>query len=88
MEVSKAIVSLYLDLDVLPIRYEIEIRQLFFLNGILSKDPCDPVKLAYDEMKLFGSEKNWANNVFGFRKAYEEYSCKACIPEVKKLISK
>ena len=63
MEVSKAvpIAALYLDLGVLPIRYEIEMRQLFFLKGILSKDLCDPVKLAYEyvEMKKFGSEKNW-----------------------------
>ena len=72
MEVSRAvpIAALYLDLGVLPIRYEIEMRQLFFLNGILSKDPCDPVKLAYEETKKFGSEKNWANNMFGLRKAY------------------
>ena len=60
MEVSRAvpIAALYLDLGVLPIRYEIEMRQLFFLKGILSKDPWDPVKLAYEEMKTFGSEKN------------------------------
>ena len=32
-------------------------RQLFFLEGVLSKDPCDPVKLAYEETKKFGSEK-------------------------------
>ena len=67
MEVSRAvpIAALYLDLGVLPIRYEIEMRQLLFLRGILSKDPCDPVKLAYEEMKNFGFEKNWANNMFG-----------------------
>ena len=72
MEVSRAvpIAALYPDSSVLLIRYEIEMRQLFFLKGILSKDPCDPVKLAYEEMKKFGSEKNWANNMFGLRKAY------------------
>ena len=67
MEVTRAvpgIAALYLDLGVLPIRYEIEMRQFFFLKGILSKDPCDPVKLAYEEMKKFGSEKNCANNVW------------------------
>ena len=32
-------------------------------------DPCDPVKLAYEEMKRFESENNWANNMFGLRKA-------------------
>ena len=70
-EVSRAfpIAALYLDLGALPIRYEIEMRQLFFFEGILSKDPCDPVKLAYEEMKKFGAEKNWAN-MFGLRKAY------------------
>ena len=72
MEVSKAVsvAALYLNLGVLSIRYEIEMRQLFFLERILSKGPCDPVKLAYEEMKKFGSEKNWANNMFGLRKAY------------------
>ena len=72
MEVSKAvpIAALYLDLGVLPIKYEKEMRQLFFLKEILSKDPCDPVKLAYEEMKKFGSEKSWANNMFGLRKTY------------------
>ena len=54
----------------MPIRYEIETRQLFFLKGILSKDPCHPAELAYEEMKKFGSEKNWANNMFGLQKAY------------------
>ena len=34
------------------------------------KDHCDAVKLAYEEMKKFGSEKNWGNNMFGLRKAY------------------
>ena len=72
MEVSKAvpIAALNLDLSVLPIRYGIEMRQLFFLEEISSKDPCDPVKLAYEETEKFLSEKNWANNMFGLRKAY------------------
>ena len=41
MEVSRAVptAALYLDLGVLPIRSEKEMRQLFFLKGILSKDP-------------------------------------------------
>ena len=36
MEVSKAVLiaALYLGLGVLPIRYEIEMRQIFFLKGI------------------------------------------------------
>ena len=73
MKASKAIpiAALYLDLCVLPIRYEIETRQLFFLKGILSKDHCDPVKLAYEEMNRFGSEKILANNMFGLRKAHD-----------------
>ena len=67
MELSRAlsVAALYLALGVLPTRYEIEVRQSLFLKGILSKNPCDPVKLAYEEMKWFGSEKNWANNMFG-----------------------
>ena len=72
MEVSKAvsIAALYLDLGVLPIRYEIEMRQLFFLNGILSKDSCEPVKLAYEEMKKFGL-RTIGQIMFGLQKAYK-----------------
>ena len=73
MKVSKAapIASLYLDLGMLPIRYQTEMRQLFFLKGILSEDPCDPIKLAYEEMQRFGSEKNLAKMcLHGLRKAY------------------
>ena len=58
-EVSRVvpIAALYLDLGVLPIKYEIETRQLFFVKGILSKDLCDPVKLAYEEMKSLDLRK-------------------------------
>ena len=32
-------------------------RHLHFLKGILRKDPCNPVKLAYEEMKKFDLRK-------------------------------
>ena len=72
MEVSRAvpIAALCLNLGVLPIRYGTKMRQLFFLKGILNKDPCDPVKLSYEKMKKFGSEKSWTNNMFGLQKEY------------------
>ena len=59
MDVSWAVpvAALYLDLGVLPIRYEIEVRQLFFLTGISSEDPCYPVKLVYEEMKKLDLRK-------------------------------
>ena len=48
-----------------PIRYEPEMKQFFFLKGVLSKDPCDPVTLLYEETIRIGSEKNWENDMFG-----------------------
>ena len=59
------IAAMYLELGILPIRYEIEIRQLSFLKRILDKEPHDPVLMVYNEMLTFENEPNWANNVLG-----------------------
>ena len=72
MEVPKStpVAALYLELGILPVKYEIEIKQLLFLKRILDKEANDPVLLSYQEMLKFGSEANWANNILGLRQAY------------------
>ena len=72
MELPKgaSIAALYLELGILPIKYEIEMRQILYLKKVLGKKPDDPVLLAYKEMLKFDSEDNWANNLLGLRKLY------------------
>ena len=72
MEVPKStpVAALYLELGILPVKYEIEIKQLLFLKRILDKEANDPVLLSYQEMLKFGSEANWANNILGLWQAY------------------
>ena len=64
MEVPKLtpVAALYLELGILPVKYEIEIKQLSFLKRILDKEADDPVLLSFQEMLKFGSEANWAKN--------------------------
>ena len=57
--------ALYLELGILPVKCETEIKQLLFLKRILDKEANDPVLLSYQEMLKFGSEANWANNILG-----------------------
>ena len=64
------IAAMYLELGILPIRYEIEIRQLSFLKRILDREPHDPVLMVYNEMLTFENEPNWANNVLGLQQYY------------------
>ena len=49
MELPKGapIAALYLELGILPIKYEIEMRQSLYLKKVLGKKPDDPVPLAY-----------------------------------------
>ena len=62
--------ALYLELGILPIHFEIEIKQLLYLKRILDKKNDDPVQLCYREMLKFSEEANWANDVIGLRKRY------------------
>ena len=50
----------------MPVKYEIEIKQLLFLKRILDKEANDPVLLSYQEMLKFGSEANRANKYSWF----------------------
>ena len=53
--------ALYLELGIWPIRYEIEIRQLFFLKCVLNRKADDPCLQVYLEMLKFKNETNWGN---------------------------
>ena len=62
--------ALYLELGILPIKYEIAIRQLLFLKKILDKNENDPVSQVYREMIKYEFENNWARNVLDLRVRY------------------
>ena len=72
LEVSKAtpIAAMYLELGILRIKYEIEMKQLLFVKHILDKMHDDPYLLTYNEMLKFENETNWENNVLGLRRDY------------------
>ena len=60
--------TIYLELGIWPIKYEIEIRQLFFLKRVLDKKTEDPCLVVYLEMLKFKDETNRGNEDFGLRK--------------------
>ena len=72
LEVPRSVptAALYFELGICPIRYEIEIRQLFFLKRVLDKKADDPWLLLYLEMLKFKDETNWGNEVLGLRKKH------------------
>ena len=67
---STPIAALLLELSVLPIKFEIEQRQLFFLKCILDKYPDDPVHAVYKEQLNYSFEENWANYISQLRLTY------------------
>ena len=50
--------AVYLELGNWPIKYEIEIRQLFFLKHVLDKKADNPCLLVYLEILKFKDETN------------------------------
>ena len=60
----------FLELGILPIEYNIHINQLQFLHHILSLPEYDPVKISYNQQKLFTFERNWYNEVMQIRMRY------------------
>ena len=56
---STPIAALFLELSVLPIKFEIKQRQLFFLTRILDKDHDDPIHVAYKYQLNYNFEENW-----------------------------
>ena len=59
-----------IELGVLPIKYEIEIKQLVFIHHILNLETIDPVRALYDEMLQYPFANNWARNVNQLRQTY------------------
>ena len=51
----------HLELEILPIQFEIEKRQLLLLRRILGKDFDDPIQLVYNEQLKYEFEENWTN---------------------------
>ena len=72
MEVPRStpVAATSLELGILPIRYEIEKRQLLFLKRILSRETCDPLLLTYEQTLRMNSDPNWANGVLDLRQKY------------------
>ena len=67
---STPIAALFLELSLLPIKFEIEQRQLFFLKRIPDKDPDDPVHAVNKEQLNDNFEENWANYISQLRLTY------------------
>ena len=61
----------FLELGIIPIEFNINIKQLQFLHHILTLDENDPVRCAYNQQKLFPYEKNWYNEVILLRSKFE-----------------
>ena len=57
--------ALYLELGVLPISFEIELKQLLYLKRILDREYDDPVRMVFHEVLKFKEEINLANDVIG-----------------------
>ena len=60
----------YLECGILPLKYEIHIRQLGFLHHIVTRSDEDPVKKTYQQQRLYLAP-NWANEVYRLRVNYE-----------------
>ena len=67
--------ALHLELGILPMNFEIEIKQLLYFKRILDKGSDDPVQLCYREMLKFSEEVNLANDVIGLREKYNLSHC-------------
>ncbi len=82
---------LFLELGVLPIKYEIHKRQISFLHHILNLDRDDPVYVAYELMKSLPGELDWYNDIQALCATYkitmdEEEVAKMSKDSFKKLV--
>ena len=88
---STPVAGTFLELGILPIQFEIDMRKLSFLWKILQKENVDPVKQIYKELKHNCLEKNWAHEVMGLRSrcgllmCNEETECTCKMNGVKRL---
>ena len=56
-------IAVMMELGVKPIINEIHIRQLNYLHHIINMEESDPVKLVYNQQKIFEFEKTWYREV-------------------------
>ena len=77
MEVANStpVAETFLELGILPIQFEIDMRKFNFLWKILQKEHDEPIKQIYVELKRNCFEKNWANEVMGSRFRYGLLIC-------------
>ena len=68
---STPVAGTFLELGILPIQFEIDMKKLNFLWKIVQKENDDPVKQIYVELKRNSFEKNWANEVMELRSRYD-----------------
>ena len=70
LEVSKGVptATLYLELGVLPISFEIELKQPLYLKCILDREYDEPVSMVPHEVLKYKEEMNWTNDVICLRK--------------------
>ena len=59
----------YLETGILPLKYEIHIKQLTFLHHIITLDKNDIVHKTYNQQLRYAAP-NWANEVLEIRKLY------------------
>ena len=69
VEAPKSNATLFLELGILRIQYEIEKRQLIFLKGILDRQTMTTLKELPGNVKI-PIKKNWANNVHELHSKY------------------
>ena len=60
--------ALYLELGVLPISFEIELKQLLYLKRILDSKYDDSARMVYHELLKYRDKL--ADDVIGLRKKY------------------
>ena len=59
-----------LELGLLPIKCEVNIKRLIFIHHIINLLPSDPVRTMYDQMLEYPFSNNWATMVNALRKEY------------------
>ena len=71
---------LFLELGVLPIKYELHMRQLSFLHHIINLDEIDPVKQVWRNQQALPRHRNWWSNI---EELMEKYSLIMSEEEIK-----
>ena len=74
----------FLETGVLPITYEIHIKQLIFLHHIVCLHDDDPVNFTYKEQLKYPGAPNWANEIKNLRKQYDIDETDKSIQNTKK----